>query len=312
MENSVPDDMLSWDNLIYIADLIQSTGGNHISLLGGEPFLHPEIADFILYLNQRGLSVAIFTSGVIPEKNFDEIQSKLLSVPDLKLTFICNVNEPTKAQSLELLKVRHFLEVFGHLTSLSYNIYKIDFKLDFLFNYIIEYGLNRHIRFGLAHPIVGKNNMFIPTAQFGKMKAALLHYLPFFEKYQVEPGFDCGFPLCIFSDDEIGSLYKVSGGRLTFKCGPAIDIGPDMQVWSCFPLSDFHKKSLFEFDSIDEIAGFYDQKLNEVRQEAGGIFIECDACKHRKSGLCSGGCISHVLSAIDKENQLVKRRNYEK
>lgn len=43
-------DSLTWDNLIYIADFLQSSNINHISLLGGEPLLHPDISEFCKYL----------------------------------------------------------------------------------------------------------------------------------------------------------------------------------------------------------------------------------------------------------------------
>ena len=45
--------------------------------------------------------------------------------------------------------------------------------------------------------------------------------------------------------------------KFKFGCGPAIDLTPDLNVYACFPLSGFHKRSLFEFDSMKEIHDFY-------------------------------------------------------
>ena len=71
-------DALSWDNIIYIADLLKASGERHISLLGGEPLIHPEIADVIVYLNKRELDVTVFTSGIMPDDKFQVFVNKLL------------------------------------------------------------------------------------------------------------------------------------------------------------------------------------------------------------------------------------------
>lgn len=70
-------DALTWDNLIYIADFLQSSNVNHISLLGGEPLLHSEISEFCKYLSHRGFIVTIFTSGIMPDSKFDVFVEKI-------------------------------------------------------------------------------------------------------------------------------------------------------------------------------------------------------------------------------------------
>ena len=63
---------LSWKDMVYIADLhVQS--GEHISLLGGEPTLHHNFVDFILYLIKRNIRVNVFTSGIVSENVLNEM-----------------------------------------------------------------------------------------------------------------------------------------------------------------------------------------------------------------------------------------------
>jgi radical SAM protein with 4Fe4S-binding SPASM domain len=93
----------------------------------------------------------------------------------------------------------------------------------------------------------------------------------------------------------------MTGGMSRFGCGPAIDIGPDMTVWSCFPLSTFHKKSIYEFDSLKDVIHFYEEMHKKIRIEVGGIFEECDDCRYREDGICSGGCLAHILSNFMNE-----------
>jgi radical SAM protein with 4Fe4S-binding SPASM domain len=90
-------------------------------------------------------------------------------------------------------------------------------------------------------------------------------------------------------------------GILSFGCGPAIDIGPDMMVWSCFPLSGIHKRSLYEFNSMREIGSFYKNLHAQIRTEIGGIFEDCDNCSHRFNEVCIGGCLAHSLNQFKNE-----------
>lgn len=292
-------DMLSWDNLIYLVDFFLKSGNNHMSLLGGEPLLHPQFSEFVHYLSKRGIHSTIFTSGIAPKKHF-EIMKKELTDKDLKFQFVCNVNDPTKSPTHELEVVDSFLKVFGERTTLSFNIYELGFSFDFLFDYIKKYNLKNHIRLGLAHPIPNQPNHCISPVDFPKVAERLELFYDKYKNECVEIGFDCGFPLCIFTEEQLGKMFLWSNGKLVFKCGPAIDIGTDMSVWSCFPLSGFNKRSVFEFDSMREIDEFYRSKLNEMRNDEG-IYEDCTSCKYRKMGLCTAGCISHVINKNSKK-----------
>ncbi len=296
MQDADVGDALTWDNLIYIADLLLASGERHLSLLGGEPLIHPQVAEFIAYLNRRGIAVTVFTSGIMPDKKFEPFVEKLFSFPDLEVAFVVNVNEPKYCKPSELERVRRFLSVFSQRASLSFNIYRLDFNMAFLANYIIDYHLNRHIRLGLAHPIPGKKNLYISPEHFGEVKDKLLAFFREFEKLHIDPGFDCGFPMCMFTDEELGRVFKYTVGQCSFQCGPAIDIGTDLSVWSCFPLSGFKKRSLLEFNSFGEIVDFYQAEIEKVRQEGGGIYPACSTCLYRQKRLCSGGCLAHVLN----------------
>lgn len=301
MSDSDVNDSLTWDNLIYIADFLQSSGINHISLLGGEPLIHPNIAEFILYLNKRGFFITIFTSGIMPDSKFEEFCNKITGIPNLNLSFVCNVNEPRLSPKSELAKVERFFSIFGSRCSLSFNIYRLDFDMNFTIEYIVKFGLNRHVRLGLAHPIPGQKNKYIAPESFSAVRDTLMSTFEIFSEYNIDPGFDCGFPLCMFNDNDLGKLYKYTGGRISFQCGPAIDIGTDLSVWSCFPLSDFNKKSLYDFTSFEELVNFYESKMEEVRRKISGIYTKCDVCEIRRKNLCSGGCLAHVLNYMIQE-----------
>ena len=311
MADSEPDDILTWENMMYIADLLEHSGEKRLSLLGGEPTLHPHFVDFVIYLIERRFHVNVFTSGILSEKMFVEAERTFMGIGLDKLSFVCNVNNPDKTSFSELENVRRFLKTFGHLTTAGFNIYKPDFKLDFIFQYINEYGLGRHIRLGLAHPIPGQHNIYVPVEKMKDMAECLLSYLPIFERLKIKAGFDCGFPLCIFTEEQIGKLFKHNCGKLSFGCGPAIDIGPDMTVWGCFPLSNKHRKSLYEFNSMQEIHNYYRDLHQKVRIEIAGIFDACDDCLYRDEGLCMGGCLAHSYNHFMNEANIRFKEIYQ-
>lgn len=299
------DDSLTWDNLIYIADFLESSEEKHISLLGGEPLLHPYIAEFIEYLDQRGFMITVFTSGIMTPGKLEEFTSKIHAHgPELKLIFVVNVNEPRFSPKSEVEKVKKFLEQFGERSSLSFNIYRLDFQMEFLKDYIIDYGLIRRVRLGLAHPIPGSKNLYIKPTDFSQVRNTLMSVFPSMSEIGIIPGFDCGFPMCMFSDDDLGKLHKYTHGQMEFLCGPAIDIGTDLSCWSCFPLSNFHKKSLFDFSNYQEIVQFYGNEMHLTRKEERGIYVECDSCSNYNNNLCSGGCLAHVLNGFIMEGDI--------
>jgi MoaA/NifB/PqqE/SkfB family radical SAM enzyme len=306
MSESSPDDVMSWENLIFLADFFQAAGERGFRILGGEPSLHPRFNDMILYLLERNFDIYVFTSGVMTDRVLDEAASLFNHLPFERLSFLCNLNDPAKTQTplAELEGIKRFLKIFGDRTVPGFNIYRTDFELKFLFHYINEFGMRRNIRLGLAHPIVGKKNLFIPLQDMDVVIDRLFSYIPMFERLRIKPGLDCGFPMCRFKDDQLAWLFRFTGGKFAFGCGPVVDIGPDLTVWPCFPLSSFQKRSVFEFNTLKEIYDFYSDIHEKIKVEAGGIFLECDCCVFREERLCQGGCVSHSLTQFQDEVRL--------
>jgi len=290
------ESILSWENLIYIADLLESSKEKQLSLLGGEPTLHPDFVDFVLYLNYRKFYVNLFTSGIISDQKLETASKFLSKIPIEDLSFVCNYNHPSSSNEIETKQINKFFKTFSHYISLSFNLYQKDFDINFLVEAILKYGLKKHIRFGLAQPIPGQKNECLSLDEIREMAENLMNQLEILEKNRITLGFDCGIPLCIFSNKDIGRLFKLNRGRLVFFCSPAIDIGPDMNVWSCFPLSNYEKKSLYDFDSMNDVKKYFSEQILNLRKERKGIFEECKTCIHFEEKLCSGGCAARVVN----------------
>ena len=44
--------------------------------------------------------------------------------------------------------------------------------------------------------------------------------------------------------------------------------------------------------------------MQEVRREVKGLYPECDNCNNNKQGICSGGCLAHVLNNFNSEGEI--------
>ena len=318
MSGTASGQFLSWEDLIYIADFLQASGQRHVSLLGGEPTIHKDCTDYILYLLERGFGVTVFTNGLLGSTRLKEFEKHLTEAGTDKLNFVCNVNDPehVDASPGETGKVHGFLSLMGPWTTAGFNIHRLDFNLDFVFRLINRHGLKRHLRIGIAHPIPGRTNAFIDPKDIGRVIDRIYGYRRQFDTFRVRPGLDCGFPICECSDEQLGWLHRF-GGPTHFRCGPAFDISPDMSVYFCFPLSNYQRKSLFEFDSVAQIDRHFRVLRDQIKAEIPGIFDECDACRFQEDGVCTGGGLCQVLRRFmdeapvrlpEIENELSKAR----
>lgn len=291
-------DWLAWDDYIYVLDMYQRSKIPVVSLLGGEPALHPDIALLMDYALKRGFAFRMFTSGImataVRDRLFEVVKSHESS--GRKITFIVNVNHPSDTPAAHQKIQSEFLALAGHRASISFNIYRLDFDLDFAFELISQHGLMPNIRLGLTHPIAEarEGNAFIKPPEYRQVADRLQHFFPKFALNRVTPGFDCGFPICMFTDAQLGNLLQLQG-TFHWSCGPVVDIGPDLEVWPCFPLSHIRSKKLYDFDSIDAAQAYFLAEVRALRKGNTGIYVECDECEHRTRGLCSGGCLTYSL-----------------
>jgi Radical SAM superfamily/4Fe-4S single cluster domain len=287
---------MTWENLIYIADFLEASDHRSVSVLGGEPTIHRYFVDFVLYLLERNFTVTVFTNGMVSAARLAQFKTYFADVSAERLHFVCNLNDPvqTPASEKETRRVHDFLSAMGPWTSPGFNIYRTDFSLDFLFDYINRFGLKRSLRLGLTQPIPGKQNAFIRPSEIRAVVQRLYSFRDRFDLLRVKPGLDCGFPICQFTDEELGWLHR-SGSDALFGCGPAFDISPDMSVYYCFPLSNYRRKSLFDFDSVEQVDAHFRSTRDPIKAESPGIFAECDGCRYQEDGLCAGGGLCQAV-----------------
>lgn len=309
LQHTGKPELMSWENFIYIVDFFSRAGDRSMSLLGGEPLLHPELPAYIAYLLARGIEVDVFTSGIATEEQLDSLVkvAREMATPS-SLTFIVNYNPPAITSRHHQEAIGRFLSELGPYITVGVNIYKTPYDLSHIPDLINRFNLQRHVRTGVANPVPGSRNRAVSPGMMKEIACDLVAQLPLFEASGITIGMDCGFPMCAFTDQQLGILYRhTNGGRsMSFICAPSTDIGPDMMVWNCFPVSGYESKSLFDFTDKEELDSWLGGFHHAVRIEHGGLYPECDDCRHRLRGLCSGGCLGHPLSQMYNEDDIVR------
>jgi radical SAM protein with 4Fe4S-binding SPASM domain len=287
---------LSLDNLTFISDFFARSKKRKINILGGEPTLHPQFDIFLEYLMSRGFVIHVFTNGMISAAMLKKIEGVISrwQLTRQRLKFIVNVNEEKyRTQKEEKSQQRTFCHLHGFAT-LSFNIFEKECQMDFLLALIAQNQLIPEIRLGLAVPILGKSNRFLVLEDYPAIVKKIITFSGQCQNDSVDLVFDCGFPLCVFSDEEIGKLYK-NKTQLKFICHPIPDIDPELNVTYCYPLSGFFPKKLTDFRNLQDIYTYFNSQVAKNKQ-IPGIFDSCPECEYRHRGMCDGGCRAHYLS----------------
>jgi hypothetical protein len=289
-------DLLSWGDYISVLDYFGRNQVPVVSMLGGEPTLHPEVADFCRYALLRGFDVRIFTSGIMAPAQHEALMAVAKDCKGPKrLRFIVNVNEPRDDRANESDRQRELFAWAGSRASLSFNIYRVDFDVSFALDLIQRYGLHKSLRFGLTHP-ASADAAGIPRVLPGDLRAVgdqIARFLDRIDEQRVAPDLDCGFPICMFSDEQLGKLMRLRT-KFQWTCGPIVDIGPDLTVWPCFPLWPY-RWSLFDFESLEQLRRAMLERIRQIAPTRRGLYPECATCRWRDRGLCSAGCRGHQL-----------------
>jgi organic radical activating enzyme len=259
-----------------------------IGLLGGEPFLYPYLGEALELLWQHNIVPKIFTSATNPAP----ASLRKIDIAKYPINFIVNTGTRDSYSDEKYKNLIDFFTKYHAVSSLSYTILDLDADPSFLFDIIDQFQLlTRSIRVGVALPIYKGGNQYVGKKDYQKLGEFFVRFGDMAHERSVILGMDCGFTACMFTPTEIGALQRC-GVRFSFVCGAAIDIGPGLKAWNCFPLFQLHKENVLESKSMEELIRKFDTNMDVYFNHQMGIFPECDDCKYFKRYACQGGCKS--------------------
>ena len=267
-----------------------------ISLLGGEPTLHPEFSRIIDMCIDAGLSIRLFTGGIVPTK----AKEKLQSLSPKQLSIITNISAPEHCRSEQEYDASvQSLKDLAAYTVVGYTLFDMDTDPEFLQELVLSTGCHRSIRLGLTMPGPNDSTCLLPPVRYRDAASWILRLARSCDKHDISLGFDCGFTMCMFTPDELGELAYL-GCMTRFLCCPIIDVGPDLSVWSCFATSTLDRTHLDEHKKRQDLVDFFTQRQRAYR--TFGVYDHCHTCKHKRRGLCAGGCLAHVIRSFSGRN----------
>ncbi len=284
---------ISLENVATCLDFLERSHCRTIRLLGGEPTLHPHFVEIVHRCVERKFEISIFTNGLWDDATCESILKIRTDDPSVALKILFNVNEPQDWSPAEKERIPGALRAAGSIGGCGFNIYREDFSVLFVADLVETYQLDKTLRLGLASPIFGTENSFISPDQMKAIGSRLVEQLGELEKHDIIAGFDCAFPLCMFDTESLGKLTLFTYG-FESACDFPVDIGPDLSVWPCYPLSGFSQRSLLDFADRDEIKEHFKEQLHMF--DGFGVFDECVDCRFLKRAQCCGGCLAYKLT----------------
>ncbi len=287
---------ISRKDFLTAVEFAKRSGEERVGLLGGEPSLHP---DFIALLREAWamkIQTSIFTNGTWKKEVIDSFLSSL-DKDHGKANIIVNVNHPDDTPAKEQEAQAYLFTRLGRYCTLSFNIYREDFDPLFLVDIINTYQCDRQIRLGIAEPLAHHASQHVEVTRYKELAPTIMKLAESCDANDISLGFDCGFLLCMFTAEELGRLH-LAGARYNFGCGPVLDVGTDLSVWACFPLSTFAKGAhLLEFENCAQLLDHFRAQFKRLYR--AGALPECIDCRHRKRKKCAGGCAAHVYRSFN-------------
>lgn len=287
-------DIMTRENVREVMNFLERSEEYQLRLLGGEPTTHPEFLEIVQEAIDRNFHVQIFTNGMLSP----ELTDALCELPQDKLSFLCNVSPQARDTGEQREQVQYFLKKFNQRVQLGVTLTGPSLNYQYLIDYIEKYNLIRRIRVGIAQPIVGPTkNSHLATDQYRETGKFIVSMAQECVKKDILLGFDCGLTLCMFNEEEIGILTKSADG-FRGLCDPIIDVGPDLDIWHCFPLAESLNSKLEHFKTRKQILKYYKKITMPYKQL--GCMSECVSCIYKKRQQCTGGCLAHAMNSLNK------------
>jgi len=285
---------ISRENIRKVMAFNKASGTDQLRLLGGEPSVHPEFLEIVDEAISEKVHVHVFTNGMFPA----HITEHLAGLPDEAISFLCNISPQARDSEKQVKNRDYALKQLGPKMTLGITLTSPDFEYDYLIDIIKKYNLRKHIRVGIAQPIVGQENEYLHPDSYKDIGGSIIKMATACVANDILIGFDCGMTLCMFSEEELGQLQTRTEGFKSL-CTPILDIGLDLSIWSCFPLSDILNTHLDQFNTRAEINCFYEKTLAPYRNL--GCKMECLRCDFKRRGQCFGGCLAHSINGLNKK-----------
>jgi len=291
LEKKLSSSHIKLKELRIIIDFLKQSKQTQVGILGGEPTLHPEFKRAVTMIIKEGLRIKIFSNGLMKK----DVSIFLKGMDINKCEILLNINSPESYTKKEWFVINRTARLLNKQLRLGFNIYRLDSDMDFMVDFIQKYNLKKYIRLAIAVPIFGSNNKYVELIDYPKVSDKIVNFIERHRSAGISFGFDCGFILCSFTDEQLGKLVRLRTLPV-FKCTHPIDVGPDLKLWHCFATSRIWNKKLTDFKDLKAVYNFYNERFKGFRRV--GATSGCLRCEYLRLGYCSGGCLGYTLRSF--------------
>jgi len=290
------------ENVNRFAVWAHGSGLQYLSLLGGEPFLHPKLGDIVTMFRQicPGMALQIFTGGVFNRRLLDDISPR-----DVGLIF--NINEPRDYKN-----PKHFAKVInnveaairkGFLVVLGFNVWREDFDIKFMPALAHHFG-RTSFRWTVANPQWDCPSSVVKPDRYDVLAGRCFAMLQEAARLNIVTEVDCPLPLCFFSESQLAwiSQYHVGTTSRMGCCEPVLDVTPELEAIRCFALSKLTRVKVTDFPNENAIWHWFLQRV-DFQLLPQGCFPHCGDCQHFNNGRCNGGCLAWHECIVDMHAQ---------
>ena len=255
---------MSFKKFKLVLDFLERSNEKIIRLMGGEPTLHSKFENIINYIFSRGFKAHIFTNGLFSSKIRNFLVKK-----EKNIKYSLNINSPNmySVRSWKLItKNLKALTLFRNCLIGSV-IWQENLNIDYLLDLANKYSV-KVIMLRIANPIINRKNEYIPYSRYSALAKNVIREIEKASKNEIKIGFGCGFSKKMFTEKQFKILKKYNVVNLNWGCdgnSGRFDIGTDLSVFRCFPLSNWQKKKLSDFDNIKEIENYFNKLMQKYQ-----------------------------------------------
>jgi MoaA/NifB/PqqE/SkfB family radical SAM enzyme len=291
-ENGGAGGVMRLETYARILDFLKKSGVPIVSLIGGEPTLHPEFIPFINLALQKGLTVSVKTNAFWGEKVAEEI----LRLPADGIHYLLNINSPQALGARRWQRVaENARRMRGRNVDFQFNVYGPDFSWDGFLDLAKAVRPNR-IVWSLSNMVKGEGNGSPagPLAVREQYSKRILAFLVAAGEAGIPTVGVHGVTPCMFFEEDYQTLLAY-GGTLESICRPVFDILPDRSVLYCFPMSEhLEGKRLEDFQYMQDMNLAF-LKETAFRRSDGFPLDDCFECSFSCALACDGGCLARCL-----------------
>jgi len=254
-----------------------------VAFIGGEPTLHPRLADMVRRTAGAGISVVLFTNGLFPEELLDDLSGHVSN-------FVVNYNEPslyTEAQRERLHANLSRIAESGARLTFSKNFSARYLEWDYLLEGAERYGVGA-IRYDISRPSASGGNDHFTNADTGRVVSHIVRFVKACEARGIRTGLDCSVRLCDLKVEDRRYLERVSM-KFSGVCHPSIDVHPDLSASYCLPMRDVCVPDVTAFPSQDALMWHFAEQVRPIRQ--ANVSTDCLDCRDFMRR-CQGGCLA--------------------